>query len=147
MISKISTDPTYDAYYEIPEVTYENQELNANDNDTGVYVIDHMRAKNSSKVENSWPKTKKVGHKSTQPGIYDDLYDCDITPRATVATTDQTLIQKGICLKPKKSIIVSTIGGFFIGAIVTSLFFILQSTHFFQIDGNRLSLGKYIFQA
>ena len=139
MNSKISTGQTYDAYYEIPEVTYENQDYHTNDNDQGVYVIDQMCAKNSSKVEKREPKDKKVGHKSTQPGIYDDLYDYDINAWDkidTKATSDQTFINKGICLKPKKSIMISTIGGFFIGAIVASLFFILLGKHLFVIDGN-----------
>ena len=40
MISKVSTNPTYDAYYELPEVTHGNDDVNAYDDNTGEYVLE-----------------------------------------------------------------------------------------------------------
>jgi len=114
------------SYYELPEVTYENQEINAAIDDRGVYVIDQIRSKISSEEQNQVPENRKAGHKPSLQGVYDDLYDYNISPQASVDSPHQSIWNKYVCLKPKKSIIISTIGGFLIGAVVVLIIFILQ---------------------
>ena len=126
MISNTSTDPTYDAYYELPELCYENQDINAADNDRGVYLIDQMRSKKSSKEQNQVPESRKACHKPSLQGVYDDLYDYDMRPQASVDSTYQTVMNKDLYLKQNKYAIAGAIGGFILGAVVVLAICILQ---------------------
>ena len=96
MISYTNTDPTYDTYYELPDVMYENQDINSADDDRGVYVIDQVRSKKPSEVQNQVPVNRKAGHKPSLQGVYDDLYDYDVRPQASVDSTNQTVLYKDI---------------------------------------------------
>ena len=105
MISKVSSNPTYDAYYELPEVTYENDEIHEDDIDTGEYVLERMGAKSSHSVENPCPEKSKPGHKPSVPGVYDYLYDDSNSFQIPVDKHNQSALNdKDGCSKKKKNL-------------------------------------------
>ena len=129
MISYSNTDPTY---YELPDVTYENQDINSADDDRGVYVIDQVRSKKPSEVQNQVSVNRKAGHKPSLQGVYDDLYDYNVRPQAAEDSAYQMVLNKDVHFKQNnKYAIVGAIGGFFLGAVVVLAIFIIQGSLLF----------------
>ena len=132
MISKISTNPTYDAYYDLPEDIQTNEEIDSDDFDPGEYVLEIKKTKDSKKVEISNPEKRKPGHKPTIPGIYDDLYDYDTSPQTSVVNPNKSLLKKKHgCSKQMKIFIGSVIGICAVGAIAAGVIFSLQGSFIF----------------
>ena len=126
MISKISSNPTYDAYYEFPEGTYENKEINGDDFDHGEYVLEIKKTKVSDKVKIKNPEKLKPGHKKSIEGIYDDLYCYDPEPPTSVENSDKPLKKNDEfgCSRKKKIFFASIIG---IGVIVAIAVVVIYS--------------------
>ena len=119
MISKVSSDPTYDAYYELPEVTYENDEIHEDDIDTGEYVLERMGAKSSHSVEPPCPEKSKPGHKPSVPGVYDYLYDDSNSFQSPVDKNNQSALNdKDGCSKKRKILVACIIGTFSLGVTI-----------------------------
>ena len=133
MISKISTDPTYDAYYDLPKDIHEGKEIDSYDFDPGEYVLEIRKTKDSKKVEISNPEERKPSHKPTIPGIYDDLYDYDTSPQTLVVNPNKSLVkEKYGCSKQMKIFIGSIIGICAVGAIAVGVIFSLQGRFIFH---------------
>ena len=138
MISKISTSPSCDAYYELPEGKYEYEEQNAVDFDSGEYILEIQKPKDSIELENQSPERRKPGHRPTLPGIYDDLYDYDTgTQTSEVNPENNSLKDKDVCSNQSKTFVVfsfcccfvvTIIGICVIGAISVGMIFHLQGT-------------------
>ena len=127
MNSKLNTYPSCDAYYDLPEVKYENEEINAEDFDPGEYVLEKKKNKDSNEVEIPNPEKRKPGHKPTIPGVYDDLYDYDTDPQTSVVNADKTLSKDtNRCSKQRKIFAGSTIGIVVVGVIAAGVVFSLQ---------------------
>ena len=127
MISKISTDTTYDAYYEMPENIHENEEIDSDEFDPGEYVLDLKKTKDSKKVEISNPEERKPGHKPTIPGVYDEIYDYDTSLETSVADPNKSVLkEKYGCSKQMKIFAGSVIGICAIGAIAAGVIFSIQ---------------------
>ena len=142
MISKISTDPTYDAYYEMPENIHENEEIDSDEFDPGEYVLDLKNTKDSKKVEISNPEERKPGHKPTIPGVYDDLYDYDTSPETSVANPNKSVLkEKYACSKRMKIFTGSVIGICAIGAIAVGVIFSIQGRLTFLTYDSELKNG------
>ena len=110
MISKISSSTDYDAYYELPDATYENKGINTDDFDQGEYVLEKRNTKELGKANSSNPEERKPSHKPTTTGVYDDLYDYGTGPKTSEINSSKTLvIDKYGCSKQRK---------FFFGSIV-----------------------------
>ena len=127
MISKVSDNPTYDAYYELPEVTYENDEINADDDNQGEYVLEKPKSKPSRATEAPEPDNRRPCHIRSEPGLYDYL-DYELSPRIETKPKDQIPLNNDSgCSKKKKNFIVLGIGIFLNSAIVVGVVFLLQS--------------------
>ena len=128
MISKISSTSSYDAYYVLPEVTYENEKLHADDFDPGVYVLETKKTKDSDEVEIPIPGKGKPGHKPTVAGVYDDLYHYDTGPQPSVVNSNTTFLEdKYGWSKQSKIFVLFILGVGIIGAIAAGV--IIHSLH------------------
>ena len=126
MISKVSNNPTYDAYYELPEVTYENDEINADDDYQGEYVLEKPKSKRSRAIEAPEPDNRRPSHKRSEPGLYDSL-DYELSPRIETKSKDQIpLNNDSVCSKKKKIFITLGIVIFLNSAILVGVVFLLQ---------------------
>ena len=133
MISKISSNPTYDAYYELPEGTYENKEINADDFDQGEYVLEIKKTKVSGEVKTSNLEKRKPGHKKSIEGVYDDLYCYDLDRQTSVVKADKTLMNdKNGCSRKRKIFVWSIIGICVIGAIAVGVIYSVQGIYTFK---------------
>ena len=131
MISKVSNSPDYDAYYELPEVKDENDEINADDDNQGEYVLEKPKSKPSHVIEAPEPNNRKPGHKRSEPGLYDSL-DYKLSPRIETKSKDQLPINNDSgCSKKKKIFILLGIGIFLNSAIVVGVVFLLQGKNTF----------------
>ena len=132
MTSKISTDPTYDAYYDLPEDIHESEEIDSDEFDPGEYVLEMRRTKDLKKIGISKPEKRKPGHRPTISGVYDDLYDYDTSPRTSEVSPNKSLmIEKYGCSKQMKIFVGSVIGICAIGAIAVGVIFYLQGSFIF----------------
>ena len=132
MSSKISTDHTCDAYYDLPEDVHEIEEIDSDDFDPGEYVLEIKKTKDSKKIGISTPEKRKPSHKPTIPGVYDDLYDYDTSPRTSeVSQNKSLLIEKHGCSKQMKIFVGSVIGICAIGAIAIGVIFSLRGSFIF----------------
>ena len=125
MISKVSTNPTYDAYYELPEVTYENDEVNADDDNTGEYVLERKATKLSVAVEASATDNRKPGHKPSEAGVYDEL-DYNLNPRIETNSADQTIKRDRKDRFEKKKILIALSLVIFLSMITIGVIIALQ---------------------
>ena len=126
MISKVSNSPDYDAYYELPEVKDENDEINADDDNQGEYVLEKPHSKPSHAIEALEADNRKPGHKRSEPGVYDYL-DYELSPRIETKSNDQIPLNNDSgCSKKKKIFITLGIGIFLNSAITVGLVFLLQ---------------------
>ena len=127
MNSNSNADYSCDAYYDLPELKYENEEIIAEDFDPGEYVLEKTKTKNSNEVEIPNPEKRKPGHKPTIPGVYDDLYDYDTDPQISAVNPDKTLSKDTYgCSKQSKIFAGSIIGIVVVGVIATGVVFSLQ---------------------
>ena len=126
MISKVSNNPTYDAYYELPEVTYENDEINTDDDNQGEYVLEKPHSKPSHAIEALEPGNRKPGHKRSEPGLYDCL-DYELSPRNETKIKDKIPLDNNNGGSKKKKIFIALgIGVFLNSAILVGVVFLLQ---------------------
>ena len=126
MISKVSNNPTYDAYYELPEVTYENDEINTDDDNQGEYVLEKPHSKPSHAIEALEPGNRKPGHKRSEPGLYDYL-DYELSPRNETKIKDKIPLDNNNGGSKKKKIFIALgIGVFLNSAILVGVVFLLQ---------------------
>ena len=128
MISNSSTDPTTcDAYYDLPEVVNENEEVSADDSDQGEYVLEKKTATVPVEVEISTPEQTKPGHRPTLEGVYDNLYDDGESHEISIDNPDKDNLKdnKG-CSKQRKIFIASIIGVVVLGAISAGIALSLQ---------------------
>ena len=129
MNSKLNTYPSCDAYYDLPEVQYENEEINAEDFDPGEYVLEKKKVKDSNGVEIPNPEKRKPGHKPTIPGVYDDLYDYDTDPQTSAVNANKTVPTDTYgCAKQRKIFAGSIIGIAVVGVIAAGVVFSLEGT-------------------
>ena len=103
--------------------------------DDGMYVYDvKVRSKYSDATEVPAPEAKKPGHKRTDPGIYDDLYDYNLDAPIDDGSPDQTVLKKeNVCLNHKKSLISCVLGIFLVGALTVGVVFSLQGKFCFLL--------------
>ena len=129
MNSNSNADYSCDAYYDLPELKYENEEINAEDFDPGEYVLEKKKTKNSNEVEIPNQEKRKPGHKPTIPGVYDDLYDYDTDPQTSAFNADKTVSKDTYgCPKQRKIFARSIIGIAVVGVIAASVVISLQGT-------------------
>ena len=122
MISNSSSDPTTcDAYYDLPEVLNENEEVTADDSDHGEYVLEKKTATVPIHDEIAAQEKTKPGHKPTIEGVYDYVYDDD-----GVSLDKAVLKDNQRCSKHRKILIASIIGIVVLGAISAGIAFSLQ---------------------
>ena len=123
MISNSSSDPTTcDAYYDLPEVVNENEEVTADDSDQGEYVLEKKTTTVSIQDEIPDPEKNKPVHRPTLEGVYDYLYDDGESHEVSIDSPDKSNSKdnKG-CSKQRKILIASTIGAFVLGAIAAGI--------------------------
>ena len=127
MNSNSNADYSCDAYYDLPELKYENEEITAEDFDPGEYVLEKTKTKNSNEVEIPNPEKRKPGHKPTIPGVYDDLYAYDTDPQVSAVNADKTLTKDTYgCSKQRKIFAGSIIGIVVVGVIAAGVVTSLQ---------------------
>ena len=129
MNSNSNADYSCDAYYDLPELKYENEEIIAEDFDPGEYVLEKTKTKNSNEVEIPNPEKRKPGHKPTIPGVYDDLYDYDTDPQPSAVNADKTLSKDTYgCSKQRRIFACSIIGIAVVGVIAAGVVISLRGT-------------------
>ena len=135
MNSMLNSYPSCDAYYDLPEVSNGNEEINAEDFDPGEYVLDKKKTKeDSNEVEIPDPEKRKPGHKPTITGVYDDLYEYDTDPQISSANPDKTRSKDPYrCSKQRKIFAGSIIGMLVVGVIAAGVIFSLQGIYTFCI--------------
>ena len=104
----------------IPEVTYENEKINADDFDPGEYVLERNRTKDSDRIEIPIPGKGRPSHKKTIAGVYDDLYDYDTDPQPSVVNSDTTLLEDKYRWSVQRKIFVWCILGVGIGVAISA---------------------------
>ena len=159
MIAKKSTNPTYDYYYDMPEVTMQPDGGNeievdlpnsgnavddipweyVDEEDAGVYVLERkVRSRGSIGREVPAPEANRPGHQRAEPGVYDEL-DYDLSPRIDGRPNNSTNLEKGNgCSKQKKILILSVLGTLIIGLVAAGVVLALQRKYCFQIVSNNL---------
>ena len=140
MNSNSNADYSCDAYYDLPELKYENKEINVEDFDPGEYVLEKKKIIDSNEVEIWNPEKKRPGHKPTIPGVYDDIcgdyggYAYDTDPQVSAVNADKTLTKDTYgCSKQRKIFVGSIIGIAVIGVIATGVVISLQGTCSFYL--------------
>ena len=123
MISNSSTDPTTcDAYYDLPEVINENEEVSTDDSDQGEYVLENKTATVPIQDEIPAQEQTKPGHRPTLEGVYDELYDDGASLETSIANPDKFILKGNLgCSKQTKILIASFIGIVVLGVVVAGI--------------------------
>ena len=134
MSSKISSTSSYDGYYEMPEVTYENEEIKSEVFDPGEYVLEKKKTKDSDKVVIPIPGKGKPGHKPTKAGVYDDLYDYNTNPQPSVVNSNTNLLEGNYGWSMQRKIFVWCIlGVVVVGATAAGVIYSILGSYIFML--------------
>ena len=137
MSSKISSTTSYDGYYEMPEVTCENEEIKSDVFDPGEYVLEKKKTKDSDKVVIPILGKGKPGHKPTMAGVYDDLYDHDTNPPPSVVNSDTPLLEDNYGWSMQRKIFVWCILGLVVvGAAAAGVIYSILGSYIFMLFQN-----------
>ena len=147
MISKKSTNSTYDAYYDFPDVTNVSEDSDAyydlpdvtnvtEEIDQGEYVTELKNTTTFLPYEILVSENRKPGHKQSESGVYDEL-DYELSPRIEGSSSASTIRNNKLeCLKNVKKTkvyVISIVVIILTVAIAIGIVFHSQSRYYYHL--------------